>query len=231
MKEKELSTKQHQQVLDVLHCDIDSVARQIFELQEKLGNGLNELYQLVEEYQRQRFRRQDEIWQSRGLTRCTICYDVPPNHTPSRFDKRIPTPRLGWGLMSVRDTRYVSSRGSHWHTSHESDYHHSHIIFHRLCSPCYQNELKVAAAREGGLHDLSKDQVQEIDDIRQSSQESWEQNALLRKKFGNFSEIVVRWHDLPIPEEAYEIGTKITQEMNWGGNRLVSLKPSPSGPR
>ena len=196
--------------LDTVHKDIDTIARQVLDLQDKLKSGQNELDGLVQKYQQERYSRQVEIWAERNVTRCTSCFD---------------TPQRNWGLVPPEDVYYVSIKGDHWHTSHEADYHHNHLWFHRLCNPCYMGYLKDCATSEGGLRDLAPEEIDKINDIIASKKEGYAADHDIRELFGQADNIRVYWHRLPIPEQAYEIGRTLSFDDNYKNVlRLISLK-------
>lgn len=211
----------HQNYLETRWGEIDIIAQAIVELQDQLAGKDQSLRKLVERYQQERYRRQEEIWKSRRLTRCTRCYDVPPGHEPDRWKNITPTIWGGWGLIPFEDAHYTIVSGHHWHTSHESDSYDSHSWFHRLCGNCYLDKLKDCAAGDENLHDLSIEKVEEIrlalvTEITSTSHFS-EEGSVMRRKFKYSSDdIKVFWYQLPIPEKAYEIGKNIS--IDFQGN-------------
>lgn len=181
---------------DSAQREIEALAQNILGLKQELPTKERALYELVQNYQKERYRRQEEIWQDHGLIRCTLCFNVPP----------------GWGLMPADEAHYISIRGDHWHTSHESDYHHTHLLFHRLCGHCYLEKLKNQATGTGGFRDLNPDQVEAINSILEKYGNTYQGDQKLTRMYGHYSEIEIYWHQLHIPKGAYEIGTTIKIE-------------------
>lgn len=199
---------QHENYLGILLEDIKKRTTTFVDLKEQLRAAENQLNALIRDYEQERHQRQEEIWRQRCLTRCTKCYDIPPGKT---MGQRISTPWGGWGLMPEDDTHYVLMSDS-------PDYHRPYRIFHRLCGSCYEIELKAHAADGGRMRDLSKDEVEEINQILTLTKAdtdygrlNYRTHASLSKKWSlhTYTDIVVRWYNLHIPEEAYEIGQKI----------------------
>lgn len=180
----------HKEYLEICQKKIESLAGQTIELANQLKAGQEELSKLVKEYQQKRYSRQVEIWAKRGLTRCTNCFD---------------SPQRNWGLIPLDDVLYISTKGDHWHTNHESDSHHTHLWLNRLCNVCYMQELKDCATSKGGLRVLNTETVNYIDEIL-ATQKGYEADKTIRERIGRADDIRVYWHQLPIPEQAYEIG-------------------------
>lgn len=206
----ENSSGNHNRDLLVRQEEINNILLELHTLREQLGGKEGILKILVEDYQKQRYQKQEEIWRARCLTRCTSCYNTPPGE-PSNWQQKLPTPWGGWGLIPLDDAHYVLRRGKHWHTSHESDYHHSHLYFERLCNSCYTLALESHAKSGGGMHKLTTPEVEEINRTvaDQSCQYGYMKTCALTDKFGHATDVEVRWYNLPIPEGAYEIGDRL----------------------
>jgi len=209
MVEQHRGREQNQNYLTLAQEEIKTLTENILGLRQRLVTDEKTLRQLVDDYQEERYRRQEEIWQDRGLTKCTLCFDIPPGHIPNNYDQRIPTRWGGWGLMPSDEARYISISGEHWHTNHESDSHHTHLYFHRLCNHCYLEKLRDQATGKGGFRDLNPDQVEAINSILEKHGNTYQGDQELRRIYGHRDEIKIYWHQLSIPEGAYEIGTVI----------------------
>lgn len=207
------NNEQYQIGLDILQKDINTVNEQVLNLREHIKNSQEELIRLVKEYQQKRYNRQVEIWAERGLIRCTNCFN---------------TSQRNWGLVPPDDAHYIEVRGKHTHRGdhYGSDSTHSQLEYHRLCTQCYSEKLQAYASDGGGFRGISTEQVDEINTILSSEQDKYKIHDALRKRLGNFNEIRVYWHRLPIPEQAYEIGKPISlvDSNHEKVLRLVQLK-------
>lgn len=210
---KEFKTPEyHQDYLENFQREIQTMARSCVSLESQLGFARDRLNDLIRSYKSERYRRQIEIWRGRGLTRCTMCYDIPPDKMPSRYDERVPTAWGGWGLIPLDDVHHVLISGKHSHCCHECSSEYTALTFHQLCSNCYEQQLKACATGYERMRDLTKEEVEKINQVLTSNQKEYEVTDILRKKFGDFNEIRVVWAGLRIPEGAYEIGQPIEFE-------------------
>ncbi len=214
MKETALgSNEQHQTSLDILQKDIEVVNKHVLNLRDQLETGQKELARLVQEYQWERYQRQVELWAERNLTRCTNCFNVP---------------KRNWGLIPLDSVHYLGVKGAYTHRGdhYGSDATHTQLEFHCLCTQCYSEKLKACAFGGGGLLGIDAKQVSGINAILATEKEGYKATQALRERFGRFDEIDVYWHQLPIPEKAYEIGKAIILDDDYKKVlRLIQLKP------
>lgn len=204
--------------LEALRAEIEGQQKLLLALQTQFETGQKRLEQFVATYHQERYRQQEALWHDRCLTRCALCSNIPPDEPVSEpfygDVERRTTVWGGWGLIPVDDAHFVvvSGKADYPRKEYSGDWSETFVVLHRLCTNCYQGELKAYAAgrRTGRILGLNKQTVEEVNQALASSGEK--HNLVLERLFGRADKMQVRWHNLGIPEGAYEVGQKIHLE-------------------
>lgn len=199
MKEENKTPFFEEEMLLEMGSNIKKAGFHIEVLREALGDLEVNRGELLRVYQLLRYRAQLNIWQNRGLVRCTKCFELGPSEEKQG---KIGTD-LGFGLVSKEEASYILLKYiSHRAAIRHKGYTHKVYEAHCLCPACYYNMQ--------GLSDLIKNRsMVDLDETRINK--ILEEPDFLDRGSKKIVSILkceprIFWHNLPIPERAYEIG-------------------------